>query len=286
MSASAPAASSSAPAASSLSHEMEPNTLFIKVERLRRLYRSDEHVFTVRRGEDDTFGLGLSEDNEIVTFYHQANSHVLRLGDQIRMVGNTPLVRERLATLLQRQHAGEETVELHISRSTEEPTRKNGNDVFAALQLQSSDGTEIDEWLSELWTLRTDAVWGTFWTLPIVGGSHAAWLGIHESNMFTEPLMGGVLLPLASLQKEKLDCRWYSLRAEDASPGQREIVGEVLLTTRCFYSSASVCPDRRDGSESDSDYELDPSIPIDHATEPMAPIPEPDAWGSLGAPRR
>ena len=199
---------------------MEPNTLFIKVERLRRLYRSDEHVFTVRRGEDDSFGLGLSEDNEIVTFYHEANSHVLRLGDQIRMVGNTPLVRERLATLLQRQHAGEETVELHISRSTEEPTRKNGNDVFAALQLQTSDGTEIDEWLSELWTLRTDAVWGTFWTLPIVGGSHAAWLGIHESNMFTEPLMGGVLLPLASLQKEKLDCRWYSLCAEDASPGQ------------------------------------------------------------------
>ena len=67
---------------------------------------------------------------------------------------------------------------------------------------------------------------------------------------------------------------------------QREIVGEVLLTTRYFYSSASICPDRRDGSESDSDYELDPSIPIDHATEPMAPIPEPDAWGSLGAPRR
>lgn len=148
---------------------MEPTTLFIKVERLRRLHRSDERVFTVRRGEDGTFGLGLSEDNEIVTFYHEQNADVLRLGDQVRSVGSIPLVRERLATLLQRHHPDDETVELHITRSCfdEQPTEKGG-DVFAAIELRTSDGDDIDEWTSELWSLRTDAVWGTFWTLPIL----------------------------------------------------------------------------------------------------------------------
>lgn len=55
----------------------------------------------------------------------------------------------------------------------------------------------------------------------------------------------------------------------------REIEGEILLTTRRFYSSASVCPDRLVFSESDSDDEPDPSVPVDHETKPMAPIDEP-----------
>ena len=73
----------------------EPTTLFVKIERLRRLHRSQEHVYTVRRGEDGTFGLGLSEDNEIITFYHTENADVLRLGDQVRSV--TERVRFALA---------------------------------------------------------------------------------------------------------------------------------------------------------------------------------------------
>jgi hypothetical protein len=59
---------------------------------------------------------------------------------------------------------------------------------------------------------------------------------------------------------------------------QREIEGEVLLTTRRFYSNASVCPDHRHESESESEDEFDSSMPIDHATEPMAPVPE---WTSM-----
>ena len=194
--------------------DAEPTTLFVKIERLRRLHRSEEHVYTVRRGEDGTFGLGLSEDNEIITFYHQQNADVLRLGDQVRSVGNIPLVRERLATLLQRHHPEDETVQLHISRSSEDVKHKYDGEVFGALQLHNAQGDELDEWLSELWELRTDAVWGTFWTLPILPGTHSACIGIHLSKLFTEPLLGCVEIPLATLPKEELDCRWYSLRAE------------------------------------------------------------------------
>lgn len=67
----------------------------------------------------------------------------------------------------------------------------------------------------------------------------------------------------------------YSLRVEDANPTSREIVGEVLLTTRRFYSSASISPDRLAFSDSDSDEDAEPSGPVDHGTMPMAPIDEP-----------
>ena len=56
---------------------------------------------------------------------------------------------------------------------------------------------------------------------------------------------------------------------------QREIVGEILLTTRRFYSNASVCPDRLVFSDSDSEEEPDPKVPVDHSTMPLAPIDEP-----------
>ena len=58
------------------SEPQQPNTLFVKIERLRRLHRSDQHIFTVRRGEDGTFGIGLSDDNEVTTFYHSHRAHV------------------------------------------------------------------------------------------------------------------------------------------------------------------------------------------------------------------
>ena len=89
------------------------NTLFIKVERLRRLQRAAEYVHTVKRGEDGSFGLGLSDDNEIIRFYHDENAGLLRIGDQVRAVNDKPLVREQLAKLLQRCFPGEETVTLH-----------------------------------------------------------------------------------------------------------------------------------------------------------------------------
>lgn len=67
----------------------------------------------------------------------------------------------------------------------------------------------------------------------------------------------------------------YSLRVDEAYPASRKIVGEILLTTRRFYSSASVCPDRLVFSESDSDDDQNPLGTIDHGTMPMVPIDEP-----------
>lgn len=211
-----------------------PNTLFIKVERLRRLHRSDELVYRVRRGEDGTFGLGLSEDNEIVHFFHEENADVLRLGDQVRSVGPIPLVRERLATLLKRHHPEDETVELHISRSSEQP-QKRGGDVFATLQLRTNFGEDLDEWMSELWSLRTDAVWGTFWTIPLPSNVHAVYIGIHYNKLFTEPLLGWLVVPIASLQKETLDCRWCAPRR---APQRLQSAGALRATAWCpLYTS-------------------------------------------------
>ena len=246
-------------------------TLFVKVERLRRLQRATEYTYTVRRGDDGSFGLGLSEDNEIVHFYHEENTSVLRLGDQIRAVGDQPLVRERLASLLQRCFPDEETVSLHISRTIGEKQQKqSGEEAFAALQLRNAYGDELDEWLSELWELRTDAVWGTFWTLPILSGATTAWFGLHLSKLFSEPLIGSVEIPLASLTTDKVDTRWYSLRDEDDSEASRnEIDGEILLTTRKFVSSASISPG---GLDDDFESDEEPDGPIDHATEPLRPI--------------
>ena len=52
-------------------------TLFLKVERVRRLRAATLlPEVTVRRGEDGSFGIGLSDDNEVTTFYHTHCAHV------------------------------------------------------------------------------------------------------------------------------------------------------------------------------------------------------------------
>ena len=222
-----------------------------------------------RRGEDGSFGLGLSQENEIIHFYHEENTTVLRIGDRIRAVNDKPLVRERLAALLQREFPNEETVTLHIVRTTG-PVQKPDCEAFAALQLRDRYGVEIEEWLSELWTMRTDAVWGTFWTCPILPGTDTVWLGLHLSKLFTEPLLGCMAIRVDSLPVDKLETQWYSLRnEEDLATGSKDIEGEILLTTRKFTSSISVSgPGLFDYDESDEE----PYGPIDHATEPLKPI--------------
>ena len=47
-------------------------TLFLKVERLRRLRTATllSDIVVRRGGEDGTFGIGLSDDNEVNIFYH------------------------------------------------------------------------------------------------------------------------------------------------------------------------------------------------------------------------
>lgn len=256
-----------------------PNTLFVKVERLRRLFLSREQVVTAKRGEDGTFGLSLSEDNVITSFNHRENSGDLRVGDQIRAVADSPLVREKLAALLERNFAGESSVPMHISRQWGDPPKYDDEECFAALQLRDARGEEIDEWASDLWSLRTDAVWGTFFTVPILPGTRTAWLAVHLSHVFTEPLLGGVELDVDRLPRDSLDTRWYSMRSEDSRRRESEIVGEVLLTLRKYYSSASVSYEQDLGESSDEE----PSGPVDHATEPLRPIPEPtyvhhDQW--------
>ena len=236
----------------------------------------------MKRGEDGSFGLGLSEDNEIIHFYHQENAGVLRLGDQIRAVDTAPLVRERLAVLLQREFSDRQEVPLHLSRAVG-PAGQHRGDVFAALQLRNARGEDLgEEWLSELWELKTDsATWGTFWTMPLLPGTSSAYLGVHISHMFTEPLLGYVELDLNSQPAETLTTRWHSLLPEDTDSSdsdelnmprlEREIEGEVLLTVRKFYSLSSVSYGP-DGSDDEDD---EPTGPIDHHTAPMPPIPEP-----------
>ena len=220
----------------------EPNTVFVKIERLRRLHSAREFVHDVSRGEDGTFGLGLSEDNEIIKFYHDTNAGRLRLGDQVRAVGDAPLVRERLSSVVQRHHGDDKTVPMLVSRAVagDQKEAPVSSEVFGSLQLRSAMGEELDEWLSELWTLRPDTVWGTYWTLPILPGTTSVWLGIYLSKLFTEPLFGWVEIPLTSLHNGPLDTRWYSLREERAHATSRDLVGEILLSVKHFHSAHSV----------------------------------------------
>ena len=80
-------------------------TLFVKVERVRRLHSAKLVDVDVHRGEDGSFGIGLSDDNVVTNFHHSTNTASLQLGDQVCKVDGVTLVRERLAHLVQRQFA-------------------------------------------------------------------------------------------------------------------------------------------------------------------------------------
>ena len=80
-------------------------TLFVKVERVRRLHSARLVDVDVHRGEDGSFGIGLSDDNVVTNFHHSTNTASLQLGDQVCKVDGVTLVRERLAHLVQRQFA-------------------------------------------------------------------------------------------------------------------------------------------------------------------------------------
>ena len=74
-----------------------------------------------------------------------------------------------------------------------------------------------------------------------------------------------------------LECAGEAKDGRKPLPFQRDIEGEVLLTVRKFASSVSISPGGAvDGYYSDdSSEEPDPSVPIDHMTAPLQPIPEP-----------
>lgn len=251
---------------STITDDEECTTIFVKIESVRRLQQATEAVYTVRRGGDGSFGLGLSEDNEIIHFYHNENAGILRIGDQVRAVNDVPLVRERLATLLQREFADQETVTLHISRAYGEK-RSIGGDSFAAVQTRDENGEDLTEWLSNIWTLQPNKLWGASWELPISESTNKLSVALHLSRLFGfhEPLVGSVEIPLASLKTDTVETKWYSLRDEDKegqhdgeqvpySSGRlpfsnRHIEGEMLITTRKFVPP----PPEYD----DDEYELD-----------------------------
>lgn len=80
-------------------------TFFLKVERVRRLHNARLTEVDVQRGEDGSFGIGLSDENEITNFHHETNAPLLQVGDQIRKVDEIHLVRERLSVVVQRDFA-------------------------------------------------------------------------------------------------------------------------------------------------------------------------------------
>ena len=229
------------------------DTLFVKVERVRRLHRARLVEVDVHRGEDGSFGIGLSDENEITNFHHGTNAGRLQMGDQVCKVDHVYLVRERLAHLVQRQFADVQQVRknsppppvcagldaalpvqvrLQVSRVLRDdgPTKPCGGEVFAVLEVLRSDGEMLDEMASELWTLRTDLMWGAFWTVPMPPATGSVRFCLHRSRLFTEPLLGRVELPLHKLTPDALCTQWHPLRAKGQPGGQRgedTILGEA-----------------------------------------------------------
>jgi hypothetical protein len=59
----------------------ETPVLFVKIERLRRLYRAERISVPVSRGADGTFGLGLSDDNEVSKYSRRRRSILTKSTD-------------------------------------------------------------------------------------------------------------------------------------------------------------------------------------------------------------
>lgn len=91
---------------------MDTDVLFLKIERLRRLYRSEILTVPVERGDNGTFGLGLSDDNEVLRLHHDANAQVIEPGDQVISVEGVPLGRGPLSRLLAERFAERQAVTL------------------------------------------------------------------------------------------------------------------------------------------------------------------------------
>lgn len=259
--------------------------LFVKIEKLRRLYSSSMHKVVVHRTDDGSFGLGLSEDNSVVKFHCSTNATLLEVGDQIRAVSMvdgthvTPLGRERLAVVINQQFSSEMQICLQVSRRRRESDSPFDRDLFAILRADNQRGHMVHEWSSDLWT-ATDAVWGACWTVALPPETHSLALDVHKSHFFSEPLLGSTPLPsLADLRAGGITTRWYGLTPAGV-PG--ELAGEVLLTLSLSQMLLSVSPKLDARYESDSDSEDGPRGPILHATEPIDAIEDGPFPGSVG----
>uniref|UniRef100_A0A7S0P1K6 PDZ domain-containing protein n=1 Tax=Calcidiscus leptoporus TaxID=127549 RepID=A0A7S0P1K6_9EUKA len=253
------------------------DTLFVKIERLRRLFRCTTLSVRVQRGEGGGFGLGLSEDNEILEFHHATNAQLLHIGDQVRSVNDVPLVRERLGTVLKRFFPDQNEVELAITRAVVEPRCFSG-EVFASLRALSTSGATVAEWPSDLWKARPDVVWGAFWTVMLPPATRRASFALHRSLMLTDPLYGHAVLDFSALDADSVSTRWHMLRADGAVDS--EAVGEVLLSIRRYSSLVSVSPGANLSLIDGSDEELCEPTAAQHQTEPLPPVCDRDDTGT------
>ena len=100
-------------------------------------------------------------------------------------------------------------VKLQLSR-TDGPVKSLTGEIFAVLELCRANGELLTELASgvslpcnktaprpsgtvggaDLWTLRSDFVWGAFWTLLLPPGTAVVRFCVHRSLIFTEPLLG------------------------------------------------------------------------------------------------
>jgi len=153
--------------------------------------------------------------------------------------------------------------------------------VFAVLEVLRSNGEMLVELASDLWTLRSDLVWGAFWTVPMPPATGAVRFCLHRSLIFTEPLLGCVELPLHELPPDALCTRWHPLRTKGGIQRGEEILGEVLLSVRRYRAAASVSPAAQGDEEAEEDFFQYESIlnPPQHGAEPLPPVDEPCVAG-------
>lgn len=270
----------------------ETPVLFVKIERLRRLYRTERIAVPVARGADGTFGLGLTDDNEVSKLLSETNAGLVFPGDQVLAVEGVGLGRDRLSAVLSSSaFADRQHVTLHVSRkragAKDEPIT---GDVFASLKLLRADGTTMQEYPSDIWPARTDAAWGACWTVRCPRGAAAAALTLHRSLLFTDPVVGTAPLPFDEMEEGEIRAAWHGFRPERDRWATRAVGtadamlhGEALLSVRRFLESSSVCP-RSDHRRSyqRNEYGWDSAdefftvvSPQQHRPEPLSPIAEP-----------
>jgi hypothetical protein len=267
--------------------------LFIKIERLRRLYRAERIAVSVARGPDGTFGLGLTDDNEVSKLHSETNAGLIFPGDQVLEVDGVGLGRDRLSAVLSSAAFAERRhVTLHVSRkraaAKDEPI---SGDVFATLKLLRADGATLQEYPSDIWPARTDAAWGACWTVRCPRGAAAASLTLHRSHLFTDPVVGTAPLPFDETEDGEIRTGWHGFRPEPdrwvtravGAAADAALHGEALLSVRKYLESSSVCP-RKDSGKSDqrNEYGWDSAdefftvvSPQQHRPEPLSPIAEP-----------
>ena len=224
----------------------ETPVLFLKVERLRRLFRARKYLVPVARGPDGTFGLGLTDDNEVMKLHSDTNAGLVFPGDQVIAVEGFALGRERLSAVLaseqfrERQHL---TLSISRRRADVKDDPISG-EIFASLKLLRADGSVLQEFPSDIWPVRTDTAWGACWTIRCPRCAAAASLSLHRSLLFTDPVVGTATLPFDHLEEGEITTRWHGFKPErdrwttrGVAKDEEMVYGEALLSVSSHLCS-------------------------------------------------